>query len=229
MLPGSSSDPKADLLYGLRQTRADLDGLTNVFKKASSVHFDKSRSVLGEQYSLERQFLKELIQYIREFKHDLLEVVQELEGPANDIDTAACHTSKKYTPTNLEQDAIIQRHKNRSYSELDDGRSDQSSGTIESLRMPSPVLMELAQPRILDQHVTQQQGRCASPGVFLTTGSSTSSLASFHSTHKRVQRCWPFHIDRDEAQNLEPSVFMKGTAVDELDELWTRHENGLIP
>lgn len=106
----SSSSCKASLLNDIGRTQAELMGLTDIFLTASSAHFDSSTKVGSEVYNLERQHLKDLLQYIREFKQDIFDVMNELKSYINGGDTQRPLHDLSVAPTQVRQSIDLQEH-----------------------------------------------------------------------------------------------------------------------
>ena len=184
--------------------------LPNIILKSSSANLESSKRADTEDNGSARQHLKQTAQYTREFKHDLHILILELEGAVNNDETGTRCTPEDYTPSNIEHDANAQRQNIRCCSGVEDEHADHSTGTIRPGCNPSQVLMELGQPRNLDGYVTHQQRRCASPRVFIRTGSFCSVSSSFISTHHHSRRCWPLRTHaNEETENVVPSALLR--------------------
>jgi len=216
LAPTFSISHEIDLLDDIDTRQAHLKNM-DIFLATQSAHFDSSRRVGSEEYNLERQYIKELLQYIREFRRDLFELIQELQRPIKSNGTATWSTSEQCARTHLKQDKAVWRPKSRSsfaaneVHELNDHRAGRSTGTMEPLHDLLSTPTEVGQPGDFHEHVAKQRWRCASPTMLSTAGSSCSGLASFMSTHWRTPRCLPLHIDRDDAtEDAMPSAVVKG-------------------
>jgi hypothetical protein len=91
----------------------DLKGTGDFFPAITYPNYDSSNSSKGDgripsdQYSMERQYFKGLLKYIRDFMCDLDELIQELEGSTNKKGKTACRSPEKCNPPSLENSKLV--------------------------------------------------------------------------------------------------------------------------
>ena len=180
------------------------------------------------QYSVERQYLKDFLQYIRELMRDFLEMIQDLEphtttttNSDNNDDASRESAQSKFgisPPFDLQHDeSMPQQNKRGSFAEAEHFKPAAGSGhKTSSTKQPSdsswPPATILAQPTSPYERVNRQQWRCASPTLFSIAPSSISGMSTVKSTARRANHCCSVETGRDKenkATTSLPSAFTK--------------------
>ncbi|ERF74522.1 hypothetical protein EPUS_03960 [Endocarpon pusillum Z07020] len=189
-------------------SQADLTGHTEVCRMTTSTDSgpsgksESNAQVHEFQCSIERQYLKDFLQYIRGLMRDL-EIIRDLEP----------HTT---TTTNSDNndDAdknMLQQDRRRNFAEAEHskpaaGSAHKTNSTKQRSDNPWPPATILAHPTSPYDRVNRQQWRCASPTLFSIAPSSISGMSTVKSTARRAKRCCSVEIGRDKENKATASL-----------------------
>ncbi|KAF7504368.1 hypothetical protein GJ744_002425 [Endocarpon pusillum] len=199
-------------------SQADLTGQTGVCQMTTSAdcgpseNSDSNGHVHEFHRSIERQYLKDFLQYIRELMRDL-EIIRDLEPHTttttyrdNNDDVGRESAQPNFAmprPFNLQQDkSMLQQDRRRNFAEAEHskpaaGSAHKTSSTKQLSDNPWPPATILAHPTSPYERVDRQQWRCASPTLFSIAPSSISGIGTVKSTARRAKRGYSVETGRD--------------------------------
>jgi hypothetical protein len=181
-------------------SQADLAGLMDVYATIQPANSHSSERTTGNdqryevEYIRERQYLKGLLQYIREFMRDLLELIQEHETTKNNGTYAwrslrTCRLADLHCDgvTGMEQECSIGGFADGEHAELAHSRTYRNRD-IESMwdDFPTPLSALSTGPQNL---AVGQRWAGALPLLFTTAATSLGGMDCMEATQGRVRRC----------------------------------------
>lgn len=213
-------------------SQADLTGHAGVCQITTSADCgpsgksDSNGQVPKFQYSVEPQYLKDFLQYIRELMSDMLEAIRDLESRTatttnNDNNDVASGESAQSNfgmprPFDLQHDeSMLQQGKRGSVAEAEHFKpTARCAHKTSSIKQPSdsswPPATILAHPTSPYEQANRQQWKCASPTLLSIAPSSISGMSTVKSTARRAKRCYPVETGRDKENKATislPSAF----------------------
>lgn len=202
IIPPSASGFSTQIAHYSNRCRSEeiLQGLETIPSSDSSPRDRELKRMESEQYSPERQHLRELLQYIGDFKNLLGEEVLE--------PTAAQNTEGTH-PEFLKNDAGRRQRNGEWCLEPEDERNDHAIRNMGPSCTSRAPPIEPKKPPSVDDHMIKEQRRRSLPATLCSIGPSHSSFTAFRSVHRSSGLLQPNRHEKTE-DLVEPSALMKG-------------------